>query len=137
MLTPMQLQLTFASTTGPNCDANTDTNTNAINVPTHNASATGPNCDARTDAINSATGPNCDANTDANITNATRGATVPNCDASSSGSDFNSSSDEYTSDDTDEEWLGEELSEGEEQDNKFFAKVEKLTLKKTSLPPMT
>ena len=41
------------------------------------------------------------------------------------GSDYDSLSDAYTSDaDTDKEDLGEELSEGEQEDNKFFAKLE-------------
>ena len=117
------------SATGPNCSANTNAD---IDNTTHDASATGPNYSTNTDDADtynathntSATYPNCDADIDADIDNATRGATGPNYDASSSGLDFKSSSDDYTSDDTDEEYLGEELSEGEEKDNKFFAKIE-------------
>ena len=56
------------------------------------------------------------------------GAAFPKGNAastSSSGSSFcTSSSDSYSSDETDKEDLGEELSEGELEDNTFFAKLE-------------
>ena len=51
-------------------------------------------------------------------------ATVVNGDATSSGSDYDFSSDGYSSNKTDNKDLGEELSEGKQEDNNFFVKLE-------------